>query len=135
MRRVSSNEFRARIGCCLALVVIATAGCGPRIADVTGVVTVNGAPQPGLKLIFEPESAKGQRAMAMTGADGGYTLGRQGLGNNKGAVTGRYTVRVYADPEDENAPKIPQRYGRESTVVFEVEPGRSNTFDIAIEVP
>lgn len=102
---------------------------------MSGVVTVDGKPQPGLKLIFEPDAPKGQRAMAMTGADGRYTLGRQGLGNNKGAVTGRYTVRIYADPEDENAVGIPLRYGKESTTVFEVEPGRVNTFDIAIELP
>lgn len=119
----------------IGVIVACVAGCGPRIATVTGVVSVNGRPQEGLKLVFEPREPQGRRAMGTTGADGRYTLGRQGLGNNQGAVTGRYTVRVYANPDSEDAPKIPPRYNTETTLAFEVQPGRANSFDVDIVTP
>lgn len=119
----------------VCLVVFCVAGCGPRIATVTGVVSVNGSPQEGLKLVFEPQDPRGRRAMGTTGADGRYTLGRQGLGNNQGAVTGSYAVRVYANPDSEAAPKIPARYNTETTLTFDVQPWRMNSFDVDIVTP
>lgn len=121
----------------IALVILVMAGCSPRIESVSGVVSLNGKPQGGIKLLFEPKSAKGKRAMAVTGPDGRFSLHRQGMGNRSGAIVGDYIVRVYAaDVDDpESAPVIPERYSRGAALEFQVKPGQANSFEINLESP
>lgn len=132
-------RLRAR-SCSLAILAAAAllvAGCSPRIESVSGTVSLNGKPQGGIKLLFEPKSAKGKRAMAVTGPDGRFSLHRQGMGNRAGAIVGDYVVRVYAaDVDDPDAaPVIPERYARGSALEFEVKPGQPNSFAINLESP
>lgn len=131
------HPLRGRRLCAGALIALAFAiGCGPRIESVSGLVKVNGKPQGGLKLMFEPKAAKGKRAMALTGPDGRFSLYRQGMGNRTGALVGDYVVRIYAaDGDEESAPVIPDRYARSSTIEFQVKAGQANSFEIDIESP
>lgn len=110
-------------------------GCGwwIRVTEVSGTVTVNGKPMKGLRVVFEPEARERPRALATTTNDGRYILARLGPGNKTGAVQGRYTVKVLADDEDEDAPKIPAEYGAASTLSFEVVAGKPNVFDIDVK--
>jgi hypothetical protein len=120
-----------------AATLLAAAGCRPRIESVSGIVSLNGKPQGGIKLLFEPKSPKGKRAMAVTGPDGRFSLHRQGMGNRSGAIVGDYVVRAYAaDVDDPDAaPVIPDRYSRGSTLEFAVKPGQPNSFEINLETP
>ncbi len=117
--------------------LIVAVGCSPRIESVSGVVSLNGKPQGGIKLLFEPKSAKGKRAMAVSGPDGRFALHRQGMGNRAGAIVGDYIVRAYAaDVDDPDAaPVIPDRYASSSTLEFQVKPGQANSFEINLESP
>ncbi len=55
------------------LAAAAAAGCGSgRLNEVTGTVTLDGRPVPGLEVRFEPnDPAIGTRAIGYTRADGG----------------------------------------------------------------
>jgi len=137
-RKPSVNvRSRARRLTIMAAALLVAAGCSPRVESVTGIVSLNGKPQGGIKLLFEPKSAKGKRAMAVTGSDGRFSLHRQGMGNRAGAIVGDYVVRVYAaDVDDPDAaPVIPERYARGSALEFAVKPGQPNSFEINLESP
>lgn len=135
---MSGCSFRNRCGFqvawCIALTSLAAviAGCGLRITEVSGTVRVDGKPTKGLQVVFQPEKEGLPRAMATTDAEGRYRLVRQGPGAPSGAAAGRYIVRVSADSEDPNAPRIPDRYGAKSDLTYEVKAGTSNTFDVDI---
>lgn len=126
-----------RWGGAATIAIVLAIGCSSRIEPVSGLVTLNGKPQGGLKLMFEPKSSKGKRAMALTSPDGRFSLYRQGMGSRAGAIVGDYVVRVYAgDSDDPDAgPVIPDRYSRSSTLEFQVKPGQANSFEINLESP
>ena len=114
--------------------VLALAGCDwwLRITEVGGTVRVDGTPAAGVTLVFEPLAENRPRAIAQTGADGTYKLGRQGPGNRSGAASGKYRVRLTADTEREGFVRIPAAYNLNSTLEFEVVPGQPNVFDIDV---
>lgn len=116
----------------VACLVVAAAGCGLRITEVSGTVRIDGKPAKGLQVVFQPDKEGLPRALAATDAQGVYRLGRQGPGKPSGAAAGKYTVRVTADGDDPQAPQIPERYGAKSDLTCEVKPGMPNTFDIDI---
>lgn len=101
-RRLSFQEWGiADMQCVRVFVAIAVAaitGCGGQgfqSAEVSGTVTVGGAPAPGLMIQFEPADGEGTRLPPGTGftnADGKYVLLRPG--GKRGAVVGKNTVRV-----------------------------------------
>lgn len=112
--------------------LLAAGGCGLRITEVSGTVQIDGKPAKGVQVVFQPEQQELPRALATTGAEGRYRLVRQGPGNKPGAAAGRYRVRLSADNDDPSAPRIPDRYGAKSDLIYEVKPGRPNIFDIDV---
>ena len=114
---------------CVALGLLLT-GC-QRIADVSGTVRVDGKPAKGLIVVFDPGTNDAPRGVATTGADGGYTIRRLGPGAKTGVPVGRYAVKVMADTDNPNAPKVPPSYARGEGLSYEVK-GGANTFDIDI---
>ena len=77
--------------------VLCLAGCGSGIqtAEVTGLVTLDGKPFPGVIVQFEPVDGDQTRlppGTGMTNAQGRYIVLRPG--GKSGAVVGRNTVRV-----------------------------------------
>jgi len=118
----------------VAHVLLVTAGCGSggvSLAEVTGTVTVDGQPVPGLEVSFEPQGGEGGTSLGYTGADGRYELFY--AGGKKGAVIGPHRVQVNPSEMDEGdgLVTIPPRYNAQSELNFEVKSG-SNAFDIAI---
>lgn len=89
---------RSSFGCRLsALAVVCLLGCGDGIptAAVTGLVTLDGTPLPGVIVQFEPLDGDETRlppGTGMTNAEGRFVVLRPG--GKSGAVVGRNTVRV-----------------------------------------
>ena len=143
---------------CVPLLIAATlAGCGGsdlELAEVQGVVTLDGKPLPNAVLTFTPKE-EGPSGVGKTNAEGEYQLM---TATKLGAVPGEHTVSIIAVPEpapvDPSAghghgdgsgrtgsssnfkpppvPKIPARYNAQTELTETVESG-SNTIDFALE--
>jgi hypothetical protein len=79
-----------------ALLVLVTAGCGkdsgPGRFDVSGKITFDGKPIPGGQIVFEPDTAAGNRGPAGVAliVDGQFDTAR----NGKGTVGGAHIARI-----------------------------------------
>ncbi|MFM7244363.1 MAG: hypothetical protein ACKO40_09355 [Planctomycetaceae bacterium] len=116
---------------CAAASCLALAGC-QRIGDVSGTVRVDGKPVNGVIVVFDPGTKDAPRGVATTGGEGGYTIRRLGPGAKLGVPVGTYAVKVMADADNPNAPKIPPKYARGEALSCDVKPGTANVFDIEI---
>ena len=119
-------------------------GCGPRGvgATCTGIVTIDGRPAPaGIRVDFEPQGPQGSPSTGVTDAKGKYELFFTAA--RKGVMPDECLVRVTIMPEmsAEGIPKvpellkdvrIPEHYGRQSTITRTVKPGH-NQIDIEID--
>jgi len=114
---------------CAAVCLLLT-GC-QRIADVSGTVRVDGKAAKGVVVVFDPATNDAPRGVATTDAEGGYTLRRLGPGAKTGVPVGSYSVKVMADTDNPNAPKVPSSYARGGALSYDVK-GGTNTFDIDI---
>ena len=104
-----------------------------RITEVSGAVRIDGVPAKGVRLVFEPVDRSIPRAMALTGDDGRYRLGRQGSADKVGAAGGKYVIRVMSDSESANAVAIPAEYNTKSSLQVDVIPGKANVFDVDVK--
>jgi hypothetical protein len=85
----------AACGLAAALLVPLVGGCGVRTGEVSGVVTLDGAPAPGLLVRFDPDDQGATDvppSSGFTGTDGRYHLVRPG--RKTGAVVGWHVVTV-----------------------------------------
>ena len=125
---------------------VALAGCGPSVpalADVEGVVTLDGKPLGNALVIFVPD-AGGRPATAQTTESGRYrlvygaqaagaTLGRHRVGISK-VVEGPRPSRAGASAEqaeDMQLELVPARYRKPGALTAEVVAGR-NVIDFAL---
>ena len=101
------------------------------MGSVSGVVTLDGEPLPGVAVMFDPEGFRASRGF--TDSSGGYELTY--LRDIKGAVVGEHRVYVSVVP-DGGAPvdSLPSIYNTKSELTAKVERGR-NVFDWALESP
>ena len=80
----------------VGLMVSMLAGCSKTsnldTIPVTGLVTLDGQPVPGAKVVFAPSGGTGQAASGVTGSDGRYKLTTQDP--NDGALPGKYMVMI-----------------------------------------
>lgn len=127
---------------CLPIVAVGLAlvGCtsqGPEMADVSGTVTLDGAPVEGAGVVFTPE-AGGLPANATTDASGKFSLEAM-VGSNAVAVTKTREVggaAPAADMEEGASPEnmgenaqleylVPKKYGlaKTSGLKFDVKKG------------
>ena len=123
--------------------ILAIAGCqlespappkGPRLAPVTGVVTLNGKPLERANVKFE--SFESAVSTGLTDADGRYEL--RYVGNEIGAPIGGHIVRIemeYRPYFDKERPKpLPVRYNEESQVKVRVKDGQ-NEYNFDLQSP
>ncbi|MDB5346669.1 MAG: hypothetical protein JWP89_5046 [Schlesneria sp.] len=115
------------------------AGDGPQLGNVTGTITINGAPVPGLNVTFVPE-AKGSPSYGGTDENGMYRLmfNRQ----RTGAEVGKHNVVIEnREPETDDSGNrilsgvvvtVPQKYSQPGTLSTEVRPGQ-NKLDFALD--
>jgi hypothetical protein len=134
----------------LGSALAASAGCGQKtdgleLANVTGVVTLDGQPLPNARIDFSPKVQSAPAAKGKPGGGGSFALAdkkgnyRLKFDNKRyGALPGEHVVRVfsYAEPDPTDPPPkpeiIPPKYNLQSRLVFEVQPGR-NAIDIALQ--
>ena len=109
------------------LIAMGLLGCdsndGPPLGEVSGLVTLDGQPLPGVHVRFY---CKGWRpSSAMTDADGRYVLGY--LRDIKGAAIGTHTVTINRVPEKEGGTfeSLPARYNSQSMLSRKVKAGQN----------
>lgn len=86
-------------------------GCnsGPNTASVSGVVTIDGKPEPMVEITFSPKD--GQRSsVGYTDEKGAYTL--RFTQDKYGCIPGDHVVRInaYRDPDDDKTQYLPAPY-------------------------
>jgi len=109
------------------------AGCGdasdqPELGEVSGLVTIDGKPLPGVMVIFRPET--GRSAMATADAEGNYEL--QYLDGVPGCKLGPNKVTFAWPPDTPDAVPLPEKYSGKLGFDVEVKPG-SNTIHLVME--
>ena len=133
---------RLRYLCALALITIAVSatspGCSPSSdVPVSGRVTLDGKPLPGVHIGFQPIAKQGDQnpgtgSYALTDPNGQYTL-LLVEGEKPGAVVGNHRVEITARseiPPNIDVPKrppprifVPAKYNQQSELTFEVPKG------------
>ena len=106
---------------------LAVSGCStsdqPPLGTVRGKVTLDGQPLAGAIVVFSPV-AEGRQSFAETSAEGEYELIY--FRDTRGAIVGRHTVRITTANEESPDERVPARYNAETTLTFDVKPGRNN---------
>lgn len=125
--------MRLLLSSLLSIVLFGIVGCSgstdqPELAEVSGVVTLDGKPVPGVNILFQPES--GRAAVGMTDDEGRYEL--EYVYGVSGCKMGSNTVGFDWPPGSANAVGIPPKYNGDAAFKFDVKPG-SNTFDLKME--
>jgi len=125
-------EMRLLLGSILSVFLLGINGCSgstdqPELAQVSGVVTLDGKPVPGLNILFQPEV--GRAAVGMTDEEGRYEL--EYLYGVSGCKMGSNTVGFDWPPDSQNMVAIPASHTGTNAFKFDVKPG-SNTFDLTM---
>ncbi|SFI23887.1 carboxypeptidase-like regulatory domain-containing protein [Planctomicrobium piriforme] len=130
------TQTRGRLVVVAMLVAVTFVGCGgkpkgPELGEVTGIVTMDGAPLPNKTIVFASEKAR--PAMGTTDAEGRYTLTY--AGNEKGTPVGRSTVTISTPLDHPPGPTykdpVPAKYNTASELGAEVKPGKQEfNFDL-----
>ena len=120
---------------CLCLVSLGclTLGCGDQgFKPVTGMVTLDGQPASGVKLVFVPAEGGRANSMASTDAQGYYSLAYTSQHN--GTLPGEYKVLIMKEESDTGRQLIPPRYSSgKSTMQANVTEDGENVFNFEIE--
>jgi len=135
----------------LGLVLVGALGCGggPKLAPVSGTVTMDGSPLVGATVSFLPVSdpAALESPLGSTGKTnekGEYAL--ETLKQQKGALAGKHQVSITRlDPQigqgDERPPRggwptkdmIPARYNEKTELTFDVPPSGTTKADFQLK--
>jgi hypothetical protein len=124
-------------GCLLVLAaVLLGGGCNrnENLADVTGVITLDGKPLEDALVVFSPRQG-GTTSYGRTGADGAYRLYFND--HTPGGWLGENVVRIStgdvdATGEGGKPERVPVQYNQRSTLTALVKAGR-NTFDFELD--
>lgn len=122
----------------IALLGLGLTGCGqsgPKLADVEGVVTLDGKPLEGVMLEYQPQGGKGSPSVGYTDKNGKYRL--RFSRERWGAVPGTHVIRIDHDWEPGNdqpkpAFKIPPRFNKQSDIRRDLQAGL-NTVSFELE--
>lgn len=150
---VCSNHINTvyRLTLVSLILFLGSTGCsGPKNPDgrenVTGTITLNGAPLTGMAGIFFSPTIEGSDG----GGQGQINSGKYFLTGADGVKPGKYIVRITASidfdattgkPADNTiqfgneipVDLVPPEFNRESKIEFEVVAGSNNTFDYDIK--
>jgi hypothetical protein len=123
----------------------------PKLVPVSGIITLDGQPLAGARVVFEPIPRADQPQFPIssgtTNAAGKFTLQVE-KGKKAGAVLGKHRVRISMDKAESPAAgekpetkkrmrSIPERYNTKSTLICEVTDteNASFNFDLASDRP
>jgi hypothetical protein len=144
----TKNRFGSSLAWILVCISTMAVGCGPSIevAEVTGVVTMDGKPMDMIYIEFW--STNGPRSFATTDADGKFELTFEDEARRKGAVPGDHKVSLRDlwptkdDVMGEGGDRIDMSNGKRSRIdtkyfdavasplTMKVESGKKNYFEI-----
>lgn len=119
----------------LAVLLPGCGGSGPKVAPVSGRVTLDGAPLAGARIRFQPEASGGSPSYGTADQDGHYVLGYKR--GQPGALIGWHTVSIerggHDDPANKSKPRsLPARYNVESELRKEVMDVVDNVADFEL---
>src|SRR5688572_8699671 len=124
----------------VAIASLCWCGCGgpehPDVGEVTGTVTLDGAPLADATVMFQPSSGRG--SMGTTNAEGKYSLTY--LDGVPGAVLGSHkvSIRTGVPGEDGQPPlvkeKLPAKYHSHTELTADVK-SDPNTIDFDLTSP
>lgn len=122
-----------------ALLALLAVGCSgsnlPDMGQVSGVVTLDGAPYANAYVVFSP--TQGRPSEGVTDSEGKYKLnympGAPGalLGNHKVSITTQYQAPENPDAAPPFVEPLPAKYNIQSTLTATVQPG-NNQIDFAL---
>ncbi len=130
---------------CLVLAGTLLTGCGsdgPKLAEVTGKVTVDGKPVPNAIVTFNPTAPGGSNSLGKTDSQGNYRLSF--TQDKRGAMIGEHEVEIVTKkmsasdmPDTGEAVStefvaIPAKYRKRGVLKATVE-NRSNTINFELE--
>ena len=137
--------------CLIPILALVTCGCGSsqyELVPVSGVVTLDGEPVTGARVIFEPRRSGEAALNAGPGSDGETDdAGRYSLlttaDGKRGAVVGQHVVMIStfqaeADRSRDTSrvvrpEEIPARYLEPGALSFDVPPEGSDSADFALQ--
>lgn len=114
------------------IMMVVTGGCGGdglNMAEVSGSVTLDGAPLPGAWVEFTPitKGINGRPSNGATDQQGHFVL--KYTKTRSGALVGKHDVVIstalMATSFDDMKEVVPSKYNSESTLTFVVEPGHN----------
>ncbi|MGB0655406.1 MAG: hypothetical protein ACPGMQ_08250 [Pirellulales bacterium] len=113
-------------------------GCGIRVGEVSGTVTIHGEPAPeGLRVMFQAKDSNAETIHANTGVGGHYQLIHRS--GKKGIEPGNYVVSIdfwgeksFLPPELREI-EIPEKYRDGNSAMVCTVPSGGTVFDIAVE--
>jgi len=131
------NRMSVSPGIVLLVGLLLSVGCRSSavegLAPVTGKVTLDGKPLPGVVVRFDP-IGEGNSSLGKTDDQGRYKL--RFSASSDGAFIGEHTVRIVNEIDDSNGkstgPTIPEKYQSNSELTATVKSG-SNTIDFDLE--
>lgn len=138
-----TNKFSFLLGVLGTLLALSVVGCGggPALNEVSGKVTVDGAPPPvALEIMFHPVDNKGHTVgmgSSIVGTDGKYQIYYPGV--KAGVPAGEYTVSIDVVPDAEMSdgkapPRIPERYNSQTELKATVKPGKNEDVNFEISL-
>ena len=140
---MKENQKNSRLGVLIPLLVICMitymflkmGGGNPNLADVRGVITLDGKPLPNAFVLYMPVE-KGATSFGKTDANGNYRMrfsdtesGGAFIGVNRVSIG---TGDIAADNSGSIPELVPSIYNTQTTLVADVQPGR-NTFDFDLQ--
>ena len=138
MVKLFSLPLRRLLSVSLLVQCVCILGCGIRVGEVTGTVTIHGEPAPeGLRVMFQAEDSDAETIYANTGVGGRYQLIHRS--GKKGIEPGVYLVSIDFWSEEAFRPpelkklEIPQNFRDANSSLLCTVPSGGIVFDIAVE--
>ncbi len=138
MLRLSRTSLHHIFSLCILLSCVYILGCGIRVGEVHGTITIHGEPAPeGLRVMFQAQDSDAETIYANTGVGGHYQLIHRS--GKKGIEPGTYLVSIdfwgeqaFRPPELSKV-EIPESFRDGNSSLTCTVPSGGTVFDIAVE--
>jgi len=136
---INNSTFARLAACGFAVALVGCGGPdGPKLATVTGTITIDGKPVSGAGIQLISQEPNGSVAYGMTDESGQYEMAfgqkRKGAfpGKNKVVLNSDSRISVGGEKYD-GAEVFPPKYNTKSEEFVNVKEGESNVFDFKVE--
>ena len=136
---INNCNFARLAVCGLVAVLVGCGGAdGPKLASVTGMITIDGKPVSGAGIQMISQEPNGSVAYGMTDESGYYEMAfgqdRKGAfpGKNKVILNSDSRISVGGEKYD-GSEVFPPKYNTKSEEYVDVKEGESNVFDFKVE--